>query len=139
MDQYSPGKVISFRLPNDTPTHVIKHLNARKKKLERKFSAEIASLFIDAVSKKALNTSDQDSISIQLPKGLTEEQKDWLRNPHTLSMISQMLYQVVQKPLDPFDFNQEPANKEKNSEPFKAHSNIAKFAAKTFDFDDDDD
>lgn len=139
MEQYSPGKVISFRLPNDTPNHVIKHLNARKKKLERRFSAEVASLFIDAVSQKALNISEKDSISVQLPKRLTEEQKEWLRNPYTRSMISQLLYQIVQKPSEPFDFNQGPLNKEKKDETFRANSTIANFAAKTFDFDDDDD
>ena len=48
MEQFEPGKTISFRLPSDTPIHVSKYLNKRKKKLGRKFSSEIAPIFIEA-------------------------------------------------------------------------------------------
>jgi hypothetical protein len=140
MEEFEPGKTISFRLPSDTPTHVSKYLSGRKKKLGRKFSSEIAPLFVDAIAKKALETENVDQINILLPKGLTQEQKDWLNQPNTKALISQLLYQVITRPTTGFDFSRQIIKEEEsNPSPFKVNHTIQNFAHKTFlNFDDDD-
>ncbi|MFB4165623.1 hypothetical protein ACE1TI_17945 [Alteribacillus sp. JSM 102045] len=139
MDKVAPGKVISIRLPMDTPSYVTKYLNERKKEAGRKFSGELATLLTEAISNKQLDVEEENRLVIPIPKGLTEDQKEWLRNPHTRAMVSQLLFQVVEQPLEPFEFQKQSSedNKE-DTKTFKANSKIANFAAKTFDFDDDD-
>lgn len=139
MEQFEPGKTISFRLPSDTPLHVSKYLNKRKKKLGRKFSSEIAPIFVEAISQKALDTSETDQVTISLPKGLSSEQKEWINHPNTKSLISQLIYQVVSNNSTPFDFNKNIDNHGKDdSNSFKAPNTIQNFAQKTFlNFDDD--
>ncbi|WP_049684069.1 hypothetical protein [Peribacillus loiseleuriae] len=141
MEQFEPGKSLSFRLPSDTPSHVLKYLTENKKNAGRKFSSNIASIFIDAVSQKALGTANGNQMNVPLPKGLTSEELEWINHPHTKALISQLLYQVVKKPYSPFDLNQQPEkNKEENPPAFKANAAIQNFAQKAFlDFDDDDD
>jgi|SRR5213079_446671 hypothetical protein len=143
MEEFEPGKTISFRLPSDTPPHVSKYLSGRKKILGRKFSSEIAPIFVDAIAKKALETENVDQINILLPQGLTQEQKDWLNQPNTKALISQLLYQVVTRPTVGFDFNQQIVKEEEeesNPSPFKVNRTLQNFAQKTFlNFDDDDD
>lgn len=139
MEQFEPGKTISFRLPSDTPLHVSEYLINRKKKLGRKFSSEIAPIFVKAVSQKALGNTDSDQITISLPEGLTAEQKEWMNHPNTRALLGQLLYQIVTKPNTAFEFNQTPENKQEEKTAFKANAAIQKFAQKTFlDFDDDD-
>ncbi|MES1042602.1 hypothetical protein [Peribacillus simplex] len=139
MEQFEPGKTISFRLPSDTPLHVSEYLISRKKELGRKFSSEIAPIFVKAVSQKALGNTDSDQITISLPEGLTAEQKEWMNHPNTKALIGQLLYQVVTKPTKAFEFNQPLENKKEEKTAFKANAAIQKFAQKTFlDFDDDD-
>ncbi|CAN7598611.1 hypothetical protein LJR015_001419 [Peribacillus frigoritolerans] len=139
MEQFEPGKTISFRLPSDTPLHVSEYLISRKKKLGRKFSSEIAPIFVKAVSQKALGNTDSDQITVSLPEGLTAEQKEWMNHPNTRALIGQLLYQVVTKPNKAFEFNQTLENKQEEKTAFKANAAIQKFAQKTFlDFDDDD-
>jgi hypothetical protein len=142
MEQFGPGKTISFRMPSDTPPHVSDYLTKRKHDLGRKFSGEMAPLFVDTVSRKALGTDFEEEITISLPKGLTAQQKEWLSHPHTRGLISQLLFQVVTKPEIGFEFNQPPASEHKKEETsgFKTNSMIQRFAEKTFlNFDEDDD
>ncbi|MGM0890082.1 MAG: hypothetical protein ACQEW5_24790 [Bacillota bacterium] len=139
MEQFEPGKTISFRLPSDTPLHVSEYLISRKKELGRKFSSEIAPIFVKAVSQKALGNTDSDQITISLPEGLTTEQKEWMNHPNTRALIGQLLYQVVTSPTKAFEFNQTLENKHEEKSAFKVNAAIQKFAQKTFlDFDDDD-
>lgn len=142
MDQFKPGKTISFRLPADTPLHVLEELTKRKGKLGRKFSSDIAPIFIEAISQQVLDNEKCEQVIIPLPAGLTEEQKEWINHAHTKSLLSQLLYQVVNRPNTPFNFT-EPENKAVLEEPkstFKANAAIQNFAQKTFlNFDDGDD
>jgi hypothetical protein len=142
MEQFGPGKTISFRLPSDTPPHVSDYLTKRKHDLGRKFSGEMAPLFVDAVSKKALGKDIKDELTISIPTGLTSQQKEWLSHPHTRALISQLLYQVVTKPEVGFEFKPSSASEPKQEETagFKTNSMIQRFAEKTFlNFDEDDD
>ncbi|AIE61781.1 hypothetical protein BMMGA3_17170 (plasmid) [Bacillus methanolicus MGA3] len=143
MEQFGPGKTISFRLPSDTPKHVSDYLTERKQKLGRKFSSEIAPIFVQAISQQVLKTTDEDILTIPLPKGFTKEQKEWLRHPNTRALIGQMLYQFVQDPLKPIDLGStriEQKEGRKTSQSFTPPKNISNFAKRTFlNFDDDDD
>ncbi|MDQ0862378.1 hypothetical protein [Bacillus sp. V2I10] len=141
MEQFEPGKTISFRLPQDTPVSVSKYLTRRKNRLGRKFSSEIAPLFVSAISQKISKTSEEDTISVPLPKGITNEQKEWLNHPHTKALISQLLYQVINKPASGFDFDTNVVkNEDIDSQSFKVNNTVKNFAQKTFlNFEDDDD
>lgn len=146
MEQYGPGKTISFRLPHDTPEHVYMYLNRRKKQLGRKFSSEIAPLFVEAVAQRALNQEDSEKLEIPIPSSLTEEQKEWLTHPNTRALIGQLLYQISKKPLSPIDLDVKigeqplPQKQEESTTGFATNKQISNFAKKTFlNFDDDDD
>lgn len=142
-ERFEPGKTISFRLPPDTPVHVVDYLTQKKNELGRKFSSEISPIFVEAVSRKALGNSDNEQIAITLPEGLTADQKEWVNNPHTKALFSQLLYQVVTKPTTPLDFNQQLPMEDQMADKkpaFKTNALIQNFAKKTFlNFDDDDD
>lgn len=143
MEQFEPGKTISFRLPSDTPLHVLEDLTKRKKTLGRKFSSDIAPIFVDAISKRVQADEKHEQVIIPLPNDLTVEQKEWINHPYTKSLISQMLYQVINKPHTPFDFTEPEPKDEKtidNVKTFQVNQTIQNFAQKTFlNFDDDDD
>ncbi|WP_053437827.1 hypothetical protein [Sporosarcina globispora] len=142
MEPYGPGTTISFRLPHDTPEHVYQYLNERKKKLGRKFSSEIAPLFIQSVSEKALQDQQEDLLEVPIPKGLSEEQLDWLTHPRTQALIGHLIWQMVKQPLKPLEMAPPPVESlpQKDSHSFKTNNAITNFAQKTFlDFDDDDD
>lgn len=141
MEKYGPGSTISFRLPNDTPDHVYHYLNERKKQLGRKFSSEITPLFIQSISEKALQGDQPDSIEIKLPKGLSNEQKNWLTHPNTQALIGQLLYQIINQPTKPLTMNLPIMDIKSgdDSPSFKTNQTITNFAKKTFlNFDDDD-
>ncbi|MGG4037847.1 hypothetical protein [Heyndrickxia ginsengihumi] len=138
MEQFEPGKTISFRLPSDTPIHVCKYLTERKSILGRKFSSEIAPLFVDAVSQKSQGHTKENEITISLPEGLTPQQKDWLIHPYTRSLITQMLYQVIKNPGKGFNFESKKQIEEYAY--FKTNPTIQQFTEKTFlNFEEDDD
>ncbi|MFD4819699.1 hypothetical protein [Peribacillus butanolivorans] len=141
-ERFEPGKTVSFRLPPDTPLHVVDYLTQKKNELGRKFSSEIAPIFVEAVSQKALGNAENAQISITLPEGLTADQKEWVKHPNTKALISQLLYQVVTKPTTPLDFDQQLLKDpvEEKEPVFKTNAMIQSFAQKTFlNFDEDDD
>lgn len=141
MKHYAPGETISFRLPADTPPPVIDYLNERKKVLQRKFSSEMAPLFVEAVSKK-LEDNSQEALSIPLPTDISKEQKEWLLNPNTRVLIGQLIYQMLNNPAKAVELDTRPRKKEENTSQtgFKTNAAIQRFAKNTFlDFDDGDD
>ncbi|MCM3216756.1 hypothetical protein M3612_19920 [Niallia taxi] len=147
MDFYEPGKTISFRLPQNTPKAVIEHLNQRKVTLGRNFSREIAPLFVNAID-DSLKNSQMETVNIPLPSGLTKDQLDWINSSYTKSLLSQLIYQVINKPGTPSALGESvPAIDSKENDevqpktnPFKINSTTSSFVQKTFlNFDDDDD
>lgn len=147
MDFYEPGKTISFRLPQNTPKTVIEHLNQRKDTLGRNFSREIAPLFINAIE-DSLKNSQVETVNIPLPSDLTKDQLDWINSSYTKSLLSQLIFQVINKPGSPFSFGESvlATDSDKNdvaeleTSSFKVNSTTSSFIQKTFlNFDDDDD
>ena len=146
MDFYETGKTISFRLPQNTPKSVIEHLNKRKNTLGRNFSREIAPLFVKAIE-ESLEESGEKTVNIPLPPDLTTDQINWLNSSYTKSLLSQLIYHVVNKPGSPFPLGEDVPQAEKKptekvqeqKNTFKVNKTTSSFIQKNFlDFDDDD-
>ncbi|MCM3006863.1 hypothetical protein [Priestia koreensis] len=151
MDSFHGGKVISFRLPHETPKPVLKHLTKLKKKHQRKFSSEISDRFVAAIQEEI--SSGKSSVKpdkqlvIPLPDELTTEETKYLQSYRTKAIIGQLIVQLLKDPTAevalPLDEEGEkPAakTKEEPKEEFIKNDMLRSFAQKTFlDFDDDDD
>ncbi|MGA9286802.1 MAG: hypothetical protein WBV93_00520 [Anaerobacillus sp.] len=143
-DQLEPGKTISFRLPNHTPSHVITYLNKLKKTEGRKFSSKIAPLFVDAID-DLITQTDSDNYSLPLSGNLSKEEMQWLENKHTKALISQIVLKLATDPEKAFELlaqNNEPQEEQPQSEKlFQANDVAASFMDQAFfaDLDDDDD
>ena len=71
------GQAITFRLPSDTPDHILKQLQKLKEEEKRNFSSRIAEYVLDGVTQTIRR--DNDAITVPLPKGLSKAQRDWLK------------------------------------------------------------
>ncbi|MCM2534170.1 hypothetical protein NDK43_19655 [Neobacillus pocheonensis] len=88
------GQVITFRLPSDTPEHILKYLQKLKESDKRDFSRKVAELVILGIS----NKKEQETISIPMIQKLTKEQRDWLKHEQTEALLGNMIYQLFSEP-----------------------------------------
>ncbi len=93
----SRGQPITFRLPSDTPDHVLKHLQRLKETEKRNFSSKIAELVLNGVN-DALSRQ-REAITIPLPKGLEKSQRDWLKHEHSEALLGSIVYQLLSNPV----------------------------------------
>ena len=91
------GQPITFRIPSDTPDHILKQLQQLREVEKRNFSSKIASFVIQGVSE--LLTKQRETITIPLPKRLTKEQHDWLKHEHSEAMLGSIVYQLLSDPI----------------------------------------
>lgn len=91
------GQPITFRVPSDTPDHILKHLQKLKETERRNFSSKIASIVMAGVS-EAL-TKQRETLTIPLPRGLTKEQRDWLKHEHSEALLGNIVYQLLSDPV----------------------------------------
>lgn len=91
------GQAITFRLPSDTPDHILKQLQKIKEKEKRNFSSTIARFALEGVKNTLIK--DREAITIPLPKQLTPEQKSWLRHSHSEMLIGTIVYELLQDPV----------------------------------------
>lgn len=91
------GQAITFRLPADTPDHIIKQLQKLKETEKRNFSSKIAEFAIEGVNKTL--AKEKETITIPLPKQLTKEQRDWLKHAHSEAMLGTIIYQLLADPI----------------------------------------
>ncbi|OLS41300.1 hypothetical protein [Bacillus sp. MRMR6] len=91
------GQAISFRVPSDTPDHIVKHLQKLKETERRNFSSKIAEFVIQGVSQT--HAKERESITIPLPKTLTKAQKAWLKHEHSEALLGTILYQLIADPV----------------------------------------
>ena len=91
------GQAISFRVPSDTPDHIVKHLQRLKETERRNFSSTIAEFVIQGVSHSF--SREKETITIPLPKKLTKVQRDWLKHEHSEAMLGSILYQLISDPI----------------------------------------
>lgn len=91
------GQPITFRIPSDTPEHILKHLQYLKKTQKRNFSSEVAELVINGVSSSL--SKHRETLTIPLPKGLSKAQRDWLKHEHSEALLGSIVYQLLANPV----------------------------------------
>ena len=91
------GQAITFRLPSDTPDHIIKQMQKLKETERRNFSSKIAEFVLDGVSNSL--SKDRETITIPMPKQLSKEQRNWLKHAHSEAMLGNIVYQLLSDPV----------------------------------------
>jgi hypothetical protein len=91
------GQAISFRIPADTPDHILKHLQKLKETERRNFSSKIAEFVMQGVNSS--HSREKETITIPLPQKLTKAQRDWLKHEHSEALLGSILYQLISDPV----------------------------------------
>ena len=91
------GQAISFRVPSDTPDHILKHLQKLKDTERRNFSSKIAEFVMQGVSSSV--SREKETITIPLPQKLTKAQRNWLKHEHSEALLVSILYQLISDPV----------------------------------------
>ena len=65
-NEMTRGQTISFRIPSDTPDHILKQLQRLKETERRNFSSKIAEFVMEGVNSSYAR--EREMISIPLPK-----------------------------------------------------------------------
>jgi hypothetical protein len=91
------GQAISFRVPSDTPDHILKHLQKLKDTERRNFSSKIADFVMQGVSSSA--SREKETITIPLPQKLTKAQRNWLKHEHSEALLGSIIYQLISDPV----------------------------------------
>ncbi|WP_174734697.1 hypothetical protein [Mesobacillus harenae] len=91
------GQAITFRLPSDTPDHIIRQMHNLKETEKRNFSSKIAEFVMDGVSKSI--TKERETITIPLPKQLSKEQRNWIKHSHSEALLGNIIHQLLADPL----------------------------------------
>lgn len=91
------GQAISFRVPSDTPDHILKHLQKLKETEKRNFSSKIADFVMQGVGNS--NARERETITIPLPHKLSKAQRDWLKHEHSEALIGSIIYQLLSDPV----------------------------------------
>ncbi|WP_042464095.1 hypothetical protein [Neobacillus dielmonensis] len=91
------GQAISFRIPSDTPDHLVKQLQKIKETERRNFSSTIAEFVLQGVSQSF--SREKETITIPLPRKLTKAQRDWLKHEHSEALLGSIVYQLIADPV----------------------------------------
>ncbi|MEB1808192.1 MAG: hypothetical protein LPK26_13005 [Bacillaceae bacterium] len=91
------GQAITFRLPSDTPDHIIKQLQKLKETERRNFSSKIAQFALEGVNQSLVK--ERETLTIPLPKPLSKEQRNWLKHSHSEALLGTIVYQLLNDPL----------------------------------------
>ncbi|OCA82266.1 hypothetical protein A8F94_20345 [Bacillus sp. FJAT-27225] len=91
------GQTISFRIPSDTPDHLLKHLQKLKQTERRNFSSKIADFVMEGVGKSSAR--ERETITIPLPHQLSKSQRDWLKHEHSEALLGNIIYQLLTDPV----------------------------------------
>lgn len=91
------GQAISFRIPSDTPDHLLKYLQKLKETERRNFSSKIAEFVMQGVSQSS--SRDQETITIPIPHKLSKSQRNWLKHEHSEALLGSIMYQLLTDPV----------------------------------------
>lgn len=91
------GQAISFRIPSDTPDHLVKHLQKLKETERRNFSSKIAEFVMQGVGQSF--SRERETITIPLPHQLSKSQRDWLKHEHSEALLGSIVYQLLTDPV----------------------------------------
>lgn len=96
-NEITRGKTIAFRIPSDTPDHVLKQLQKLKETERRNFSSRISDFVMQGVGQTI--QKDRETITIPLPKNLNKMQRDWLKHEHSEALLGNIMYQLISNPV----------------------------------------
>jgi hypothetical protein len=149
------GQPITFRVPSDTPDHIVKYLQQLKETERRNFSSKMAEYVINGVNQSY--SKQKETITIPLPNGLNKAQRDWLKHEQSQALLGSIVYQLLSDPVrtaslissmnpseiemkDYIDFNQEVASSVETERQEKTVLNEKVEGANTTstDYSDDD-
>ncbi|KAB2333105.1 hypothetical protein F7731_16330 [Cytobacillus depressus] len=91
------GQAISFRLPSDTPEHLLKHLQKLKETEKRNFSSKMAEFVLQGVGNSY--SRERETITIPVPHRLSKAQRDWLKHEHSEALLGSIIYQLLMDPV----------------------------------------
>lgn len=91
------GQAISFRIPSDTPDHLLKQLQKLKETERRNFSSKIAEFVMQGVGTSY--TRERETVTIPLPHKLTKAQRDWMKFEHSEALLGSIIYQLISDPV----------------------------------------
>ncbi|PKR84810.1 hypothetical protein [Heyndrickxia camelliae] len=91
------GKPITFRIPSDTPDHILQYLAKLKETERRNFSSKIAEYVINGVGQSI--SKQRETLTIPLPKGLDKTQRNWLKHEQSLALLGSIVYQLLTDPV----------------------------------------
>lgn len=91
------GQAITFRIPSDTPDHLIQQLQELKDKEKRNFSSKIAEFVLDGVNRHHIK--EKETVTIPLPRALSKEQRNWLKHAHSEALLGSIIYQMLADPV----------------------------------------
>jgi hypothetical protein len=91
------GQAISFRVPSDTPDHLVKQLQKIKETERRNFSSKIAEFVMQGVSHSFKR--ERETITIPLPHRLSKSERDWLKHEHSEALLGSIIYQLLTDPV----------------------------------------
>ncbi|WP_019154193.1 hypothetical protein [Robertmurraya massiliosenegalensis] len=91
------GQAISFRVPSDTPDHLLKHLQRLKEIERRNFSSKIAEFVLRGVGETS--SKERETITVPLPHKLSKSQRDWLKHEHSEALLGTIVYQLLNDPI----------------------------------------
>ncbi len=91
------GQAITFRLPANTPEHIIKQMQKLKETERRNFSSKMAEFILEGVSNSL--SKDRELVTIPLPKQLSKEQRNWLKHSHSEALLGNIVYQLLTDPV----------------------------------------
>ncbi|TDL31844.1 hypothetical protein E2R51_11525 [Jeotgalibacillus sp. S-D1] len=91
------GQAITFRLPADTPDHIIRELQKLKETERRNFSSKIAEFVLEGIGSH--QSKERETVSVPLPKPLSKEQRNWIRHSHSEALLGNIVYQLLSDPV----------------------------------------
>jgi len=91
------GQALSFRVPSDTPDHILRHLQNLKETERRNFSSKIAEFVVKGVGNSY--SRERETITIPLPRSLSKSQRDWIKHEHSEALLGNIVYHLLADPL----------------------------------------
>ncbi|MBM7552030.1 hypothetical protein [Thalassobacillus pellis] len=91
------GQSITFRVPSDTPDHLLKQLSNLKETERRNFSSKIAQFVLQGVNESL--SKERETITIPLPRQLTKEQRNWIKHEHSEALLGSVIHHLLADPV----------------------------------------
>ena len=91
------GQALSFRIPSDTPDHILRHLQKLKETERRNFSSKIADFVLQGVGNSY--SRERETITIPLPRNLSKSQRDWIKHEHSEALLGNIVYHLLTDPI----------------------------------------